>query len=102
MVVFDDINKPEMVKVVEKTLDPTLLNKSPTYIDHQSIVKEGSIEIPYIDQSEPLKNQIAHFIECAQTRTPPRSDGEHGLKVIKILEAAEKSLKNDGKLITIG
>jgi len=101
MAVFDDMNKSEMIKVFKKKLNSTLLNNSPTYIDHQNIVKEGTIEIPYIDQSEPLKNQINHFIECVRTRRTPRSDGEHGLKVIKILETAEKSLKNNGKMIKI-
>lgn len=101
MVVFDDMNKFEMIKIYEKSLDFALLNDNPTYIDHQNIVREGSIEIPYIEQSEPLKNQIMHFVECVKARTLPRSNCNHGLEVVKILEAAEKSLKNNGQLIEI-
>lgn len=101
MVVFDDINKTEMIKIFEKSLNLTLLNSTPEYVDHQMIVRQGDTRIPYIEQSEPLKNQVKHFIECIKTGKTPKSSGKHGLNVIKVLDAAEKSLKNGGKSVCL-
>jgi len=44
------------------------------------------------DAGEPLKLELSHFLECVATRRTPRTDGEEGLRVLRILEAAEKSL----------
>lgn len=101
MVVFDDVNKSEMIKVFRRTLDNKLLNYNPKYIDHQNIIRYGATEIPYIPQSEPLKNQVMHFIGCIRTRAAPKSDGNHGLKVIRIAQAAEKSFKKNGRPIEV-
>jgi len=94
MVTFDDTNKTEMIKIFEKSLNLALLNSTPKYVDHQMIVRQGDTKIPYIEQSEPLRNQIEHFIECIKTGKTPRSCREQGLTVIEVLEAAEKSLKS--------
>jgi len=45
------------------------------------------------DAGEPLKLELSHFLECVATRRQPRTDGEEGLRVLRILEAAEKSLR---------
>lgn len=49
-----------------------------------------------VEKKEPLKEELRHFIECIETRKTPRTDGEEGLRVLKVLERAEKSLK-EGK-----
>ena len=99
MVVFDDVKKFEMIKVYEREIDKSLLNSTPEYTDHQSIVKIGDINIPQIEQSEPLENQAKHFLECISENKKPLTDAQDGLNVVRVLEAAEKSLKNDGKVI---
>lgn len=99
MVVFDDANKSEMIKVYDRTIDKGLLNSTAEYSDHQSIVSLGDIHIPRVDQSEPLKNQVKHFIDCISNNKKPITDGYEGLKVVKILEAAEKSLKSKGERV---
>jgi predicted dehydrogenase len=101
MVIFDDVNKSEMVKIFNKSLDKELLNSTPEYVDHQLIVREGDIYIPTIKQSEPLKNQVEHFLECISENKTPISDGKDGLNIVKILEAAEKSLRDKGRKVEI-
>ena len=49
-----------------------------------------------VEKKEPLKEELRHFIECIETRKTPRTDGEEGLRVLKVLERAETSLK-EGK-----
>ncbi len=44
------------------------------------------------DKNEPLKEELQHFIDCVKTRKTPKTDGEEGLRVLKVLESAEKSL----------
>jgi len=52
-----------------------------------------------LDKKEPLKEELQHFIECVQKRKTPKTDGNEGLGVLKILELAEKGLFNKGQII---
>lgn len=94
MVVFNDVDKSESLKIYERKFDKNLLDSTPEYSDHQLIVSIGDIRIPKIEQTEPLKSQARHFLHCIQEKKKPLSDAEDGLRVVKVLEAAEKSLKN--------
>jgi len=101
MAVFDDANKSEMLKIYEREIEKNSLDSTPEYSDHQSIVTIGDIYIPHIEHSEPLKNQSKHFLECISEGKKPLTDAVDGLNVIKVLEAAEKSLRNSGAEVKI-
>lgn len=101
MAVFDDVNKSEMIKIYERKIDKELLDATPEYSDHQLIVRFGNVLIPRIEQSEPLKNMVTDFCKCISENKKPLCDGLDGLNVVKILEAANKSLKNDGTRVNI-
>ena len=68
---------------------------------HEIKWKDGRIPIAHkaehycveLEQSEPLKEELLHFVECIKTRNTPKTDGEESLRVLKVLEEAEKSLK---------
>lgn len=92
MAVFDDVNKAEMIKIYKHEVNIGLLDSTPVYNDHQNIVNVGSIYIPTIKKSEPLKNQVEHFIDCILKNKTPLSDGQDGLNVVKILEQAQNIL----------
>lgn len=96
MAVFDDVNKSEGLKIYEREIDRSLLDSTPAYTDHQTIVRIGNIYIPKVEQSEPLKNQCEHFLECITKNKKPLSDARDGLNVVRVLEAAEKSLRERG------
>ena len=51
---------------------------------------------PRLNEYEPLKYECEHFLECIKEDKTPRSDGYSGLRVVSILEAANKSLRNHG------
>lgn len=93
MVVFDDTKKSEMLKIYERGINKALLDSTPEYHDHQSIVSLGDVHLPKVEQSEPLKNQASHFLDCIHENKKPITSGFEGLEVVKILEAAQKSLK---------
>ena len=96
MAVFNDVEKSEMIKIYEREIDKTLLDTTPSYVDHQSIVRVGDIRVPRVDQAEPLKNMCKHFLECILERKKPLTDAHDGVNVVKVLEAAQASLKKGG------
>jgi len=52
-----------------------------------------------VEQSEPLRAECAHFIECIETRANPITDAEEGIRVLKILKASQDSLNKNGKKV---
>jgi UDP-2-acetamido-3-amino-2,3-dideoxy-glucuronate N-acetyltransferase len=58
--------------------------------------------IPRFDQSEPLRAECRHFIECIQSGATPLTDGEEALRVVQVLEAAQTSLARSGEWIELG
>lgn len=58
---------------------------------------KGEAVIP--DESEPLMNECQHFVECCRERHVPHTDGREGLRVLSILQAAQRSLDTDGEAI---
>ncbi len=90
MVVFDDTEPAEKIKIYERDIKPDEVNTG------NFVIRYGDILIPKISLEEPLKRECAHFIECVKHRKKPLTDVENGLKVVKILESADKSLKKKG------
>jgi len=103
MVVFDDVDSEARIKIYDKGAD-TFIDKRLLGSDvreFQFKLRGGDLLIPKIDTSEPLKAECCHFVECIVKNKKPRTDGENGLNVVRILEAAEKSLKKGGRPVTI-
>lgn len=98
MAVFDDTQSAEKIWIYDKGVE-TKADYS-TYGEYLSL-RFGDILIPQIESTEPLKVECQHFIDCVQTRKPPRSDGRDGLRVLKVLDAAQRSLKMGGSPVEI-
>jgi len=98
MVVLDDTEASEKVRIYDKGVE--LNHDFQTYGEYLSL-RSGDIIIPKIDSSEPLRNECMHFIDCVEKRKQPRSDGVEGLKVLRILAAAQKSIDEGGVPQTI-
>ena len=92
MAVFNDVDEYK-IKIYDKGVDkPPYTN---TFDEFQCNYRYGNITIPNIRYLEPLKQECLHFIDCVSTGKKPVSDGISGLRVVKIIEAAEKSIKNN-------
>jgi predicted dehydrogenase len=98
MVVFDDMEASEKVKVYDKGVDR--VGQVVSYGDALT-VRSGDILIPKISLQEPLKLECLHFVDCVRERKRPLSDGVGGLRVVKVLDAAQRSLKLGGQPVTI-
>jgi predicted dehydrogenase len=98
MAVFDDTQSAEKIWIYDKGVD-TRLDYN-TYGEYLSL-RFGDILIPKIETTEPLRSECQHFIDCVERRKIPRSDVKDGLRVLKILDAGEKSLKLRGSPVEI-
>jgi len=94
MVVYDDVESEGKVKVYDKGV--LKVGNGQIFGEFQYRLHSGDIYIPRIDMSEPLRNECAHFIECIREGKSPRTDGENGLRVVRVLEAAQESLEKRG------
>ena len=91
-----NIESLEKIKIYDKGVDaPEYTNN---FGDFQFSYRYGDILIPNIRFVEPLKVECQHFIDCIKNHTKPNSCGEDGLNVVKVLEAAQKSLVNSGHM----
>ena len=96
MAVFDDTDPNEPIRIYDKRI-----SKLPYYSDFgefKSHSRFGDIYSPRIEIVEPLKQVCSHFLHCIEKRTVPDSDGEAGMRIVKIIEAAEKSIKHRGRI----
>lgn len=98
MLVWDDVSSDEKVKIYDKGV-----RVKNTEGIHKLLVsyRSGDVHIPKVDNTEALKLEVDYFAECFENDQKPFNDGEAGLKVVKMLEAADKSLKNDYKKIRL-
>ena len=93
MIIYDDVASEGKIKIYDKGV---YRKGDEIYGEFQFKLHSGDIYIPKIDMSEPLRNECAHFIECIQEGKRPTTDGENGLRVVRVLEAAQRSLKAGG------
>jgi predicted dehydrogenase len=95
MIVYNDMSSEEKLRIYDKAVIKT--TSLGDFADFQLTYHNGGVHIPPVPISgEPLKIEIAHFVECILSGTVPQSDGWVGLGVTQVLEAAHKSLLNGG------
>jgi predicted dehydrogenase len=94
MIVYDDIATQEKIKIHDVRVErPPHYD---TFAEFHYAYHYGDTYSPFIKQDEPLKTECNHFIECIATGATPLTGGHNGLEVVRILEAATESLKNNG------
>jgi predicted dehydrogenase len=98
MAVFDDLEASEKLRLYDKGAQ--ISTDYDTFAEYVGL-RFGDIVMPYIKMSEPLFLECRHFLECVRTRRKPVSDGHDGLRVVKVLDAAQRSLKSNGQPVKI-
>jgi len=90
MAVYNDMEAEGKIKIYDKGIE------APDYTDgfgeFEYNYRSGDITIPHIHFVEPLLQQCQHFVESIVNHTEPKSSGRSGLRVVKILEAAQRSM----------
>jgi len=96
MLVWDDLQADEKIKVYDKGAEIT--NKEGAYklmVDYRS----GDMYSPHVSHEEALAKELKYFVDCVENNETPINDGGAGLRVVKMLELAEKSLKKKGAVV---
>jgi predicted dehydrogenase len=98
-VVFNDLDPNEPIKVYDRGIQ---LPDQPES-RHGLLVgyRMGDVWSPYLPREEPLRNMVEHFAHSIRTGQKPLSDGQSGLEVVQILEAAQRSMRQEGRRVTI-
>lgn len=93
MIVYDDIASHEKIKIYDARVErPPHYD---TFAEFQYSYHYGDMYVPYVKQEEPLKVECQHFLDCIRDGREPITSGEKGLEVVRILELASQSLKEN-------
>ena len=98
--VYNDLDPVEKLKVYDSGINvrqDDLEDRRNILVDYRT----GDIWSPRLDSTEPLRTMVGHFVDCVRTGTQPVTDGESGLRVVRILDAAQRSIKAQGGRITL-
>jgi len=105
MIIYDDVSNDAKLQIFDKGIEKLHKQAADSYPDtfgeYQLVIKSGNLLVPQIHFSEPLRKECLHFVQCIRENKRPLTDGESGLRVVRILEAVDKSLKNNGKTIKL-
>lgn len=96
MLVWNDLEADEKVKVYDKGVDIT--SREGVY-ELLVSYRSGDMWAPQIEQAEALRHELSYFVDCIASGEDPHNDGHAGLRVVTMLEAASKSLKKRGELV---
>jgi len=99
MIVYDDLEPSEKIKVYDKGVNMT--RRSEDVYEMLVSYRSGDMWAPRLDATEGLRAEAAHFLECIASGEAPLTDGHAGLRIVRLLEAAEKSLKARGQIVEL-
>lgn len=98
-IVYDDNENIEKIKVYDKGVD-VVDSKGGIYSALVSY-RMGDMYSPKLDSTEALRRETAHFKECVEAGLKPITDGEMGLQIVRLLEAAQKSMDANGAVVDL-
>ena len=114
MIVYDDVDADRVIQVYDKGVDkvPTpghadgnggadLRERAESYGDFKLMLRWGDLHIPRLRVTEPLRNEMAHFIHCVASGDRPLTDAVNGWEVVRVLEACDQSLTRGGAPVEI-
>lgn len=92
MAVFDDVRKTEKLQIYDKKID---------LVDGQFVAEKPAARTIEFPAHEPLMLECRHFLECIESRRTPKTDGRDGWRVLKVLEASQRSLSMNGEPVQL-
>jgi len=98
MLLWDDVEMDEKIKVYDRGVS---LN-GPESV-HKAMVsyRSGDVWIPKVEQSEALRSELTYLLACIEKGRTPFNDGQAGWRVVKMLEAADRSMKDRGRAVLL-
>jgi predicted dehydrogenase len=99
MIVYDDVEATEKIKVYDKGI--TVTNGEEDARQLRIGYRAGDMWAPHLPAKEALQTEADHFISCITSGATPISDGESGLRVVELLEAASRSIAAQGNPVRL-
>jgi len=100
MILYDDLEPSEKVKIYDKGV--TVSQNGEAVYELLVSYRSGDMWAPRLDNTEALHCETLHFIECVEQEKQPITDGLAGLRLVQMVEAAERSLRARGELVELG
>jgi len=101
MIVYDDVSPDAKIRIYDKGITRNNVKQSLGEYDSfgkfQLTLRAGDVVIPHLEFPEPLQVECSHFVDCIRNGQTPLSDGQSGLRVVQVLEAAQRSLDRGGR-----
>lgn len=99
--IYNDLDALEKVKVYDSGIT---VHRDELEGRRRNLIecRTGDVWSPHVAGGEPLRNVAAHFLDCVSSRRRPLCDGEAGLRVVRLLEAASESLRRGGERVRWG
>ena len=101
MAVYDDTSSDAKIALYDRGMESIPTAQSPkdfaNFAEYQLLPRRGDVVIPAFKFPEPLQTQCAHFVECVRNGQTPLTDAMHGLAVVEVLEAAQRSMDTKGR-----
>lgn len=104
MVVYDDASTDRKVQLFDRGIDRLENGRPPSFEDFaqfQLLQRVGDIHVPKVDFEEPLRVECRHFVECIEGGADCLTDGRTSLKVLRVLEAAGRSMAEKGRPVAV-
>jgi predicted dehydrogenase len=98
MLVWNDLEPDEKIKVYDKGVK---ISNGQSVYDLLVSYRSGDVWAPKVEQAEALKVELEYFVDCIVNDRVPFNDGAAGLRVVRLLEAADQSLKERGKIVAL-
>jgi len=92
MAVFDDVVKDGKLKIFDKGIE---------WKDGQPVIRQTAESTLFFPEMEPLREELAHFVDCVRTRKTPRTDGANGVRVLRVLDACQRSIESGGQPVRL-
>lgn len=98
MIVYDDMQSAEKIKVYDKGIEVTTKEQEYNLLINY---RSGDMHAPMLQNTEALRLMIQEFVDAIKEKREPLTSGQEGLKVVQLLEATQKSIKNNGQIIEL-
>lgn len=103
MLVYDDVSIDSKLTIYDKGVSDLdeFMTSPDSFAEFQVKLRTGDVTIPAVPYNEPLANECRHFVECITEGKRPLTDGLNAMRVVKVLEAAQRSLEDAGRTVEI-
>ena len=93
---YDDVNNEWPIQIFDKGVEKEFIAPA-DYADFRFRTRTGDLLVPHVEAREPLREELAHFVDCIKHGKRPLTDGYHALEVLSVIESMSQSMAEKGR-----